>query len=289
MRILLSVLAILLILIALTVLGNILHDRLEETKDLFIDPHAGNAPAESTSRPDTDRTPYTPMEEQSDIYAFIDAASFANEAELSDACRLTAELHDGVSVTVSDGDGVRYALSAYESQPFPEDLPSAAYLKEVTRVADTHGLTSCAVLLLRDVVTDSAAAVELSRIGFGEILFTVSATAIGDGDVTLLSDFIRAIRTESGDAKIGFSFPASLFASPEYAQHLEKLAAHTDFLVLDTGDTADSAAVRELCEALRGSIGYYPLRILLRGTERQIAEKEQELRDAGFLGMQKVQ
>ena len=289
LRILFSAFAVLAILIALAVLGNILYDRLERTKDLFITSYAGNAEAESTDRQDMARVPYTPMEEQSDLYSHMDAASFADEQEISASCRLAAELYDGISVSVSDAGGTRYALAAYEGLHLPESLPSAACLKDLTHAADTYGLASCAVLLLRDVVTDSAAAVELSRMGFDEILFTVAADAIGDSDVELLTDFLRAIRTESGNAKIGFSFPAPLFENPEYAQYLEKLAAHTDFLVLDTGDTEDSSAVRDLCESLRGSIGYYPLRILLRGTERQIAEKTQELRDADFRGIQAVQ
>lgn len=276
-------------------LGNLLHDRLEKAAPLL------NLPAITYADSDAHETPAVPYvptpfrsgESVDGIFCTVDASVFSSEdsSSLKEACSVAAELYDGLSVTVADTQGLRFSL---------DDTPeSGMRWKEVTDAAGICGLTVSAVWILPDAVPDSGSAsfssiLALAKAGADEILFTgLSSASLSRKEVEAMTALCLAVREIRSDVRIGFALSPQVFADVDSAPLLEVLASHTDLLAADLGeppaDDPDGAEYAlSAAEKLYGSIRYYPLRLLVRGSPARLAAQCAALQEAGYGAVQSL-
>lgn len=279
------------ILLSFLVLGNLLHDRLDEAAPLL------NLPAVSyadTSALEVVFAPpvvsyLRPKESPDGIYCTVDDAVLTSGdiSELQQACAVAAELYDGISVTVSDGNFAFGDDASAVPQP----------LTDLLKAAKSHGLIFSAVWQLPDEVpkTDSvtcAIACAIARAGADEILFTgLRSASLSAEELADMSALYDAVRAASSSVRIGFALMPEVFADVDSAPRLETLCAHTDILAVDFGEPAaddpdGTAHALESAAGLYGSIEYYPLRILIRGSAEKATAQSAALQHAGYTSLQ---
>lgn len=282
------------ILLSFLMLGNLLHDRLDKAAPLLDLPavsYADTSALEVVFAPPVVSS-LLPKESPDGVYCTVDdtVLTSGDASRLQQACAVAAELYDGISVTVSDENGLRFAF-ADDASAVPQPLT------DLMKAAKNHGLVFSAVWQLPDEVpgTDSVTctvASALARAGADEILFTgLSSASLSDEELTAMSALYDAVRAESSSVKIGFALMPEVFADVDSAPRLETLSAHTDILAVDFGEPAaddpdGTAHALESAAGLYGSIGYYPLRILIRGGAEKAAAQSAALQQAGYTSIQ---
>lgn len=273
------------IFLSLLLLGNILNDRLEKATPLLALPavHYGTDGIQEPDAPNVFvYSQKNPANTVPGAFCALRPAEYKSETELREACALASELYDGLTVTVSDAAGARFSLDAWTTDGETDGtLPGTDALRSAAACAAENALTSCAILSLSGV-SDTEAAAELSALGFSEILFTGTGM-LDEGTERALRVLTDAIRATGSGIRIGFALFPDVFTDAQHAPQLEALAGYADFLALDTSDcAADEERVLALCDSLRGSIGYYSLRILLLGDAARLAAQAETLRASGF-------
>ena len=300
-RILLLLLLTAAILISFLVMGNILHDRLEDAAPLLSLPIISYTDSPAASSADT-AVPFhifVAGDTPDGIFCTMDTAVLreGDPEAVRAACAVAAELYDGLSVTVRGEDGLRFAPEGTETGD--ETLPGAASLRTLCDAAGEYGLILCAVWHLPGGVpeADSDAcdgARELAKMGFDEILFTgLTAGPLREQDISAMTALSSAVKEGSPALRVGFALEDDVFADVDSAYALETLAMSVDLLAVDFGippeDGTDEAEyARDCAGALYGSIEYYPLRVLIRGSVAAVAAQSAALQELGCAAVQPV-
>lgn len=276
-------------------LGNVFHDRLAAAAPYLALPDVAQLVAPQ-AEPSVEMVSFQPKAGRAGLLCAPDSSVYADSTSIRAACEVAAQLYDGISVTVSGADGLRFSLSAAENEA---ELPGEDALSVLTQAADAQGLTVCAVWQLPDEIPgcDSetcAAAQRLAELGVDEILFTgLTDASLHDRDLAAMTALADAIKTSNTAVQIGFALEADVFADAASAPQLEMLAMQVDFVAVDFGAPPEEADAAEFAlesvGALYGSIAYYPLRVLLRGSETELAAQLETLREAGYTAVQQIQ
>lgn len=286
------------ILFSFLVLGNLLHDRLEKAKPLLNLPAvtyadtAAMSPS-SASLPFSDHQPGTYT---GGIYCTVDAEVFSSgdSTAMKEACAVASELYDGLSIPVSGENALRFSSDSGQD---PSSSAPPAEWKTLTGAAHACGLTVCAVWHLPNAVPepDSAtctSARAYAADGADEILFTgLTSASLSAADADAMAALSESIRESGTGVKIGFALTPETFADVDSASLLETLMPHVDFLAVDIGeppapDPDGTAHAKGAAEKLYGSIAYYPLRILIRGSDVKLSAQSVILQEAGYTDIQ---
>jgi len=286
------------LLFSFLVLGNLLHDRLEKAQPLlnlpavtYADTAAAPPPSAALPFSDHQRGTYT-----GGIYCTVDETVFSagDAAAMKEACAVAAELYDGLSITVSGENALRFSSAAGQD---PSSFAPPAEWKTLTEAAHSCGLTVCAVWSLPNEIPgiDSAtcdSARAFAADGADEILFTgLAAASLSAADAAAMAELSESIRKSGTGVKIGFALTPEIFADVDSASLLETLMPHVDFLAVDigeppAGDPDGTAHAKNIAEKLYGSIAYYPLRILIRGSDVKLSAQSVILQEAGYTDIQ---
>lgn len=257
---------------AFLILGNLLTDRMEQAAPLLALPSAHAAYTKDTAAAEnvylytqasgTDSAP-------GGAFCALDPAEYATADDVRAACALAAELYDGISLT-----------------PDVSALPAEETVRALASAADTYSLTFAAALSLEDGTDAAADAAEtLAALGVSEIVFTGAGTPTAD-EVYALCTLYAHLKQNAPSLAVGFSLSPAMFREANRAPVLETFAGYVDFLALDTSECgADEKAAAELCDALRGSIRYYSLRVLIGGEASARAAQTETLREAGVASL----
>ncbi len=280
------------ILLSVLMLGNILHDRLAQASPLLALPSVsyGNIPDRKTAQT---YSAFTPGKEIPGIY-YAPGASVLSKAEtIPDSCTAAAELYNGISLAVNDDAGLRFAPKAADktaavTSPYPNETLAA-----LLKAADAASLRTCAVWQMESSVPDwtsseSESIRAIAAEGFDEILFTtLTAGDLNERSIAAAAALADALKNLHPRLLVGFAVEHAAFTEADLAPLLEKLAMSVDFLAVDfgkapEGETESAAFAAERADTLYGSIAYYPLRVLVRGSDITAAAQIQKLRDAGI-------
>ncbi len=286
------------ILLSVLMLGNILHDRLEQAAPLMALPSVSYGNIPETKNAQT-YTPFTPGGAISGIY-YAPGASVLSKAEtLTDCCAAAAELYDGISLAVNDTAGLRFAAKNAAEDDKGNALYPYETLTALLKAADTASLQTCAVWQMGSSVPDwnadeSESIRAIAAEGFDEILFTTLSTdALNERTIAAAGALADALKNLHPSLLVGFAVEYGAFTEADLAPLLENLAMSVDFLAVDFGKAPDgesesAAFAAERASVLYGSIVYYPLRVLVRGSEITAAAQIQKLRDTGTVSIQSI-
>lgn len=287
----------LMLVISVLMLGNILHDRLEKAAPLLSLPaisyNLGAADARGTST----YTPYTSGEIRPGYYYAPAASVLAKSDSIPAFCRTAAELYSGISLLLHDGENLRFASKTPPADGSQKGLLPYESITALLRASKEAALPCCAVWQMGTAVPDSDETANgslfgIASLGFEEILFTtLSADTLNERTVAACASLTEALKKKAPRLLVGFAVEYDAFTDAELAPMLEKLAACVDILAVDLGvlpaDESDSAAfARTRAASLYGSIAYYPLRVLVRGTEEDASAQLRALQDAGIPAVQ---
>ena len=296
LRVLFFCALVLLLLISVLMLGNILHDRLEKAAPLLALPSVSYTNLTDARQTDV-YTPYTPGDAHPGYYYAPTAEVLAKAETLPEFCRTAAELYSGISVSVRDGDGMRFAAKNAPADAAQKALYPHETVSALLRAAKESALPCCAVWQMDSSIPDPNEAgneslFELASLGFDEILFTtLSADSLNERTVAAAASLAEALKKASPRLLVGFSVEYGAFTDAELSPLLEKLAECVDILAVDLGNApagTDASAAFALTRAasLYGSIVYYPLRVLVRGAEADAAAQLRALQEEKISAVQ---
>ena len=241
-------------------LGNLLRERLLRAEPILAVSVPAHADVDDAGRADRLAAPAAHTVGEGGRYCLIWPENYEEDDARRVACALAAEFYDGLSVPAS---------------------ADPAALAALAKAAHENGL-AVSVVLGADAEPEQIAA--LREAGTDEVIFTdVCGGTLGAQSAALLVSLCEKLRALFPALRIGFALPPAVFADGESAIHLETLSGTADCLLLDARRAADVPA---LCLSLRGSIAYYPLRVLLCGSETQVAADLYALGDAGSRAVQ---
>lgn len=286
------------ILLSVLMLGNILHDRLAQAAPLLALPSVsyGNIPEAKHTQT---YTPFIPGKELPGMYYVPDAEALSKPESLPESCTAAAKLYTGISLTVHDTAGLRFAAKGADKTAAGSSLYPYETLTALLKAADAASLQTCAVWQMGSVIPDwgadeSESIREIAAEGFDEILFTaLRSDALNERNIAAAAALVKALKNIHPRLLVGFAVDFDAFTEADLAPLLETLAMSVDFLAVDLGkapegENESAVFAAERTAALYGSITYYPLRVLVRGSDITAAAQMQKLRDAGIPSVQSV-
>ena len=284
------------ILASVLMLGNILHDRLEKAAPLLSLPAISYTDLSAVQKTST-YTPHTPGTLRPGYYYAPAPSVLAKTESIPAFCGTAAELYSGISLLLHDGENLRFASKTPPADGSQKGLLPYESLTALLRASKEAALPCCAVWQINTAVPDpdesgNGFLFEIASLGFEEILFTtLSADTLNERTVAACASLAEALKKTAPRLLVGFAVEYGAFTDAELAPMLEKLAACADILAVDLGGIPagekDSAAfARTRAASLYGSIAYYPLRILVRGTEADASAQLRALQDAGIPAVQ---
>ena len=272
-RILIPLILVVFIVTATLMLGNLLKDRLDAAEP-FLALHVFSFPEQdNTARSPSELLLHNPKITVSLTYAAVDPS--VTKAE--DLDTLT-DVYTGISLPVR--------LHCTDAE--------TASLRRVAAGASLRGIQSCAVISVREVVTEDvdtslanacALAQNLSGMGFTEMLIT---GITGEESAVALAEIPGSIRESTPGIRIGFGVTAEALESGSFAPALEIIAETADFMALDPASITGTEDAVQNAFLHRGSIGYFSMRILIRGEASTRAATESALRNEGYVSLQSV-
>jgi hypothetical protein len=135
------------------------------------------------------------------------------------------------------------------------------------------------------LATACALAQDLSKMGFTEMLIT---GITGEESAVALAEIPGSIRQSTPGIRIGFGVTAEALESGYFAPVLEVMAETADFMALDPASVTETEQAVQNAFLHRGSIGYFSMRILIRGDASTRAATEAALRLEGYVSLQSV-
>lgn len=253
------------ILIGAAMLGNLLRDRLVRAENLLSLSPADYAVREETTAPPQFKKP--PRRRQAvETVACSPIAADAFQSKDSLTAALSGLSGGGISVTVSDAEGARFAFDAIPtngSLPDPRLLTAAA---EAAAIADTH--LSATVCSSHSAAADGDLLAELVLCGVRDVvLYGLTGDTLSPTATYTLLIYLDHLRDRAPDTAIGIALSPALFRDADAAAQLDQLAEYFDYLALDlTERPAQYDDVSDYVDAvsaeLYGSIDYYKLAVL---------------------------
>ncbi len=275
------------ILVGTAVLGNLFKDRLQRAADLLaLQPQdyavVPQQPAGNVYTAPTKKRPMT----LNGICAPIQPASFKDKKTLEKALEEAAISHKGISMTVANESGFRFALDATDTAG---DALKKSVLTDTVSLASARDLPVSATLYTTgSAKTDSAVMKELSQCGVTEVLLCgLTDDTLDNAYTYTLLLYLEQLRAEAPGMTVGIALSPALFQSAATAVHLDTLFQYFDYLALDLTKADSVLSVEEACDALYGSMSYYDLAVLLdAGTAETVSPDtwtEAGIKNARFL------
>lgn len=253
------------ILIGTAMLGNLLRERLVRTENLLsLSPEDYAVQPETAPTPQFTEPPRRRQTVEAVVCTPVDADAFASRNTLDDA--LSHLSGGGISVTVSDAEGARFAFDAIPangSLPDPRLLTAAA---EAAGIADTH--LSATVYTSHSASTDGDVLAELVLCGVRDVVLCgLTGEKLSPTAAYTLLIYLDHLRDRAPDTAIGIALSPALFRDADAAQQLDQISEYFDYLALDLTDRppeyADAASYADAVSAeLYGSFAYYNLAVL---------------------------
>lgn len=274
------------LLIAILMLGNLLHDRVEKTNQLMQYAPYSYTPVDTTPAALPAITYRVPEETVSGVFSCVDLSDFSESTDWNAYCADKAEAYDGLSLCVTNGSTPRFAFAVFSERMESDELqvlPDTESLRALTAAAAQNAL---AVTAVADFPTETKLAgelaAELTTLGCQSVLFVTQADVLSEEKVQQYFAAAESARALAPEVQIGFSVSAAALRDGASALQLDKLADGVDFLALDAVSQPDADSLLALCESVYGSISYYSLRILIAGDEDSVTAQMESLRNAGY-------
>ena len=272
-RILIPLVLVISIITATLMLGNLFKDRLDAAEPLLA-LHVFTFPEQDGSV----RTPSELLLHRPGITVSLSYAAVDPSVSKAEDLDTLTDVYTGISLSVS-----------------PERTESeTAALRHIASGASLRGIQCCAVIPVREVVsadvdaslaTACALAQDLSKMGFTEMLIT---GITGEESAVALAEIPGSIRQSTPGIRIGFGVTAEALESGYFAPALEVMAETADFMALDPASVTETEQAVQNAFLHRGSIGYFSMRILIRGDASTRAATEAALRLEGYVSLQSV-
>lgn len=264
LRILLLVLLSVGILTGTAMLGNLLRDRLTRSENLRTLSPADYAVIEdSVPPPQFTEEPRRRQTVEAVVCTPVDPGAFQSRDALNAA--LSGLSGGGISITVSDETGVRFALSDDSGEGLcdPRLLTAAA---EAAVIADTH--LSVTLYTTHSAAADGEILAQLVQYGVRDVVLCgLTGETLSPRSAYSLLVYLDHLRDRAPDVAIGIALSPVLFRDAEAAAQLDQLLRYFDYLALDLTvlppEYTDAAAyAADVSAGLYGSIDYYQLAVL---------------------------
>ena len=265
LRIVLLVSLALGILIGTAMLGNLLRDRLTRAEKLLaLSPEDYAVGEEAETTPSFTKPPRRRQTVETVVCTPVSADAFRSREALTDAL---SGLSDGISVTVTDAEGARFAFSAFPSgmDDGIADVRLLTAAAETAAGTDTH--LSATLYTSFSAVTDGDVLAELALCGVRDVVICgLTGETLSPASAYTLLVYLDYLRDRAPDTAIGIALSPALFRDADAASSLDQLAEYFDYLALDLTERPaeydDAAAYAAALSAeLYGSIQYYNLAV----------------------------